>query len=81
MRRLTAHLVLLVFLLPSALWAQLDNAKADFVINLRNAEISVLAEQVSEITERTLVINPGLAGDVTVISAKPLTQAGVWSLF
>jgi general secretion pathway protein D len=81
MRKLAGHLILLTLLLPTSLWAQLDNAKADFVINLRNAEISVLAEQVSEITERTLVINPGLAGAVTVISAKPLTQAGVWSLF
>lgn len=59
----------------------LDDSDAAFVINLRNAEITVLAEQVSEITERTLVLDPGLIGDVTVISAKPLTQAGVWSLF
>jgi general secretion pathway protein D len=84
MHKLASLVIVLAGLLPVALWAQvtaLDDAKADFVINLRNAEISVLAEQVSEITERTLVINPGLSGDVTVISAKPLTQAGVWSLF
>ncbi len=52
-----------------------------FVINLRNTDISVLAEQVSEITERTLVIDPALSGEVTVISAEPLTQSGVWALF
>ncbi|SLN12937.1 Type II secretion system protein D precursor [Roseivivax jejudonensis] len=53
----------------------------DFVINLRNADISALAEQVSEITARTLVVDPALAGEVTVISAEALSQAGVWELF
>jgi general secretion pathway protein D len=84
MRRWITLLLTLAWIVPTALAAQvapLDDADADFTINLRNAEISVLAEQVSEITQRTLVINPGLTGDVTVISAKPLTQAGVWSLF
>lgn len=52
-----------------------------FVVNLRNAEITVLAEQVSEITSRTLVIDPALTGPVTVVSAEPLTSAEVWSLF
>lgn len=53
----------------------------EFVINLRNADISVLAEQVSEVTGRTLVIDPALSGNVSVISSEPLTEAGVWALF
>ncbi|MDF1729379.1 MAG: secretin N-terminal domain-containing protein, partial [Sulfitobacter sp.] len=75
--------LLLLCALPTLLLAQttLNDTDADFTINLRNTEISALAEQVSEITQRTLVIDPGLSGNVTVISAKPLTQAGVWSLF
>lgn len=52
-----------------------------FVINLRDAQISVLVEQISEITGRTLVLDPGLTGDVTVVSAQALDQEGVWSLF
>lgn len=52
-----------------------------FVINLRATEITVLAEQVSEITGRTLVIDPALTGPVTVVSAEPLNQTEVWSLF
>ncbi len=78
------RLFLMVFcMLPLVAAAQvaLDDTDPSFTINLRNTEISALAEQVSEITERTLVIDPGLSGVVTVISAKPLTQAGVWSLF
>lgn len=84
MRGTTILAVIVALCLPTLLIAQervLNDSDAEFVINLRNADISVLAEQVSEITERTLVIDPALGGDVTVISAKPLTQAGVWQLF
>ena len=82
--RLVSLVLVLLFALTTMLRAQdamLDDANPAFTINLRDADIAVLAEQVSEITERTLIINPGLSGNVSVISAKPLTQAGVWSLF
>lgn len=59
----------------------LDDRDAAFVINLRDADIAVLAEQVSEITGRTLVLDPALSGEITVISANELTEAGVWQLF
>ena len=52
-----------------------------FVINLRDADLSVLVEQISEITGRTLVLDPGLTGDVTVVSAQQLDREGVWALF
>lgn len=52
-----------------------------FTINLRDADISVLAEQISEITKRTLILDPGLTGNVTVVSAEALDDVGVWSLF
>ena len=84
MYKLVTVLALIVSLLAAPMSAQtiaLDDSKAEFIVNLRNAEISVLAEQVSEITQRTLIIDPNLTGSVTVISSKQLTQAGVWSLF
>lgn len=84
MRGLPILVIMIALLVPGGLAAQtrvLDDTNASFVINLREADISVLAEQVSEITKRTLVINPGLSGEVSVISANPLTQAGVWQLF
>ena len=84
MYKLATVLALIVTLLAAPMSAQtiaLDDSKAEFIVNLRNAEISVLAEQVSEITQRTLIIDPNLTGSVTVISSKQLTQAGVWSLF
>lgn len=52
-----------------------------FTINLRNTDITVFAEQISEITGRTLVLDPELQGEITVVSAEPLDQEGVWALF
>ncbi len=73
-RRLLALLLSTALALPAA-------AQESFVINLRDADISVLAEQVSEITGRTLVLDPDLSGDVSVVSAEPLDEDGVWALF
>ncbi|TYB83786.1 type II secretion system protein GspD [Oceaniovalibus sp. ACAM 378] len=52
-----------------------------FVINLRDAEINLLAEQVSDIMSRTLVLDPTLGGTVTVVSKEKLDREGVWALF
>ena len=59
----------------------LDPGAESFVINLRDTDIAVLAEQVSQITGRTLIFDPDLTGDVTVVSSEPLDRDGVWSLF
>ena len=66
---------------PQRAWAQPLADTGEYTINLRGADISVLAEQVSEITGRTLVLDPGLSGNVSVISSEALTEAGVWALF
>ena len=47
----------------------------------RSADIRALCEQVSEITQRTLIIDPAVTGEVTVISQEPLDEEGVWDLF
>ncbi len=74
---LFAALILgLLTLLPAP-----SRAQETFVINLRDADISLLVEQISEITGRTLVLDPGLVGEVTVVSAEALDSEGVWSLF
>ena len=77
--RLGATLLAAVVLLaPPPATAQSDET---FVVNLRDADIATLVEQISEITGRTLVLDPDLEGDVTVVSAEPLDAAGVWALF
>ncbi len=54
---------------------------ADVVINMRGVEIADVADQISRITGRTLILDPSVKGVVTVTSATPLTPAGVWELF
>lgn len=52
-----------------------------FVINLRDADLRTLAEQVSQITGRTLILDAAVVANVTVISTTPLDKDGVWDLF
>ena len=54
---------------------------ADVIVNMRDVEIAQVAEQVSRITGRTLVLDPSVKGVVNVVSAEPLSPAGVWDLF
>jgi len=55
--------------------------KTTFVINTRDMEIELLAEQISKIMGRTLILNPKLRGKVSVVSTSPLTREGAWTLF
>jgi general secretion pathway protein D len=73
---------LLILLLAPPAMAQITPAGGEtFVINLRDADIRTLAEQVAEITDRTLILDPNVAGIVTVISTEALDKDGVWELF
>lgn len=54
---------------------------SNYVINLRDADIADLAERVSVITGRTIVLDPGVEGTVTVFSTESLDPEGVWALF
>ncbi|UYY59643.1 type II secretion system secretin GspD [Sphingomonas sp. S2-65] len=58
-----------------------ETEAADVVINMRGVEIADVADQISRITGRTLILDPAVKGTVTVTSATPLTKAGVWELF
>lgn len=80
MSRLSQYIVASLLAMMVAMSGPL-RAQETFVINLRDADISLLVEQISEITGRTLVLDPGLVGDVTVVSAEALDSEGVWSLF
>ncbi|HWK35529.1 type II secretion system secretin GspD [Sphingomonas sp.] len=53
----------------------------DIVVNMRGVEIADVSEQISRLTGRTLILDPAVKGNVTVTSAEPLSQAGVWDLF
>lgn len=86
--RLTTASVLALSLAATAPLAPLaqtvappPEAMQDVVINMRGADIKDVAEQVSRITGRTLVLDPQVQGQVNVVSAQPLSRNGVWELF
>ncbi len=82
-----AHLIrnslVLLLLSGSMLSAQVapSGPPADIVVNMRGVEITDVAEQISRLTGRTLILDPAVKGLVTVTSAEPLSAAGVWDLF
>ncbi len=51
------------------------------VVNMRGVELRDVAEQVSRITGRTIILDPTVQGQVNVVSSEPLSAAGVWDLF
>jgi len=73
--------VLMAALLSPPLAAQTTPGPADVVVNMRAVDIADVAEQISRITGRTLVLDPNVKGVVNVTSAEPLTVDGVWDLF
>lgn len=54
---------------------------ADVVVNMRGVEIADVAQQISRITGRTIILDPAVTGTVNVTSSVPLNPAGVWELF
>ncbi|WP_235513496.1 MULTISPECIES: type II secretion system secretin GspD [unclassified Sphingomonas] len=61
--------------------AMAQTQAADIVVNMRGVEIADVADQISRITGRTLILDPSVKGQVTVTSAEPLSPGGVWELF
>ncbi|PZU10253.1 type II secretion system secretin GspD [Sphingomonas sp.] len=53
----------------------------DIVVNMHDIEIAAVAEQISRLTGRTLILDPQVRGTVNVTSATPLSADGVWDLF
>lgn len=54
---------------------------ADIVINMHDVEIAAVADQISRLTGRTLILDPQVRGTVNVTSAEPLSPSGAWELF
>ncbi|HNH43077.1 MAG TPA: type II secretion system secretin GspD [Agitococcus sp.] len=50
-------------------------------VNLKDAEISALVSEVSEITGKNFIVDPRVKGNITVISSKPMSSEAVYELF
>jgi general secretion pathway protein D len=69
------------WLLSAALIASAAAEPAGHTLNLRGADIHALIETVSEITGRGFIVDPGVEGQVTVVSGKPMSEEEVWEAF
>lgn len=58
-----------------------SSQSADVVVNMRDVDIADVAQQISRITGRTIILDPSVQGTINVTSATPLSPSGVWQLF
>lgn len=68
-------LSLLLLMAPSA-WAE-----KTWKINLKDADISALVNEMAEITGKNFVVDPRVKGNVTVISSRAMSSAELYELF
>jgi general secretion pathway protein D len=71
-KSILAAILLLAVALPAA---------AAVTLNLKDVEISTLISTVSEVTGKNFIVDPRVKGKVTVISARPMSAAGVYETF
>lgn len=68
-------LSLLLLMAPSA-WAE-----KTWKINLKDADISALVNEMAEITGKNFVVDPRVKGNVTVISSRAMSSSELYELF
>lgn len=66
----------LLLLMASPAWAQ-----KTWKINLKDADISVLVNEMAEITGKNFVVDPRVKGNVSVISSRAMSSAELYELF
>lgn len=65
--------------LPTA--ASAEQAEERWTINMRDADINDFVEQIANISGQTLILDPRIKGQVSVISQAPLNLTEVYQLF
>ncbi len=58
-----------------------NSEEQTWVINLKDADIKVLIQQVSDITGKTFILDESVIGNVTVVSNKPMAKGEIYNLF
>ncbi len=53
----------------------------DFTVNLKDTDIQELIKFVAEVTDTTIVVDPGVKGKVRVVSNKPIARSELYELF
>lgn len=75
MNRLLGSVLAVVLLGTSVL------ARAEVTLNLKDADIATLIETVSQVTGRNFIVDPRVKGKVTVVSASPMDEDGLYETF
>jgi len=70
--------ILLAFLL---LAAPLEPVLAQYVLNLREADIRAFIQDAARVTGRTFIIDPTVQGRVSVVTQRPLSRSEYFELF
>ena len=68
-------------MLAELLLALGTTARAEVTLNLNDADIATLIQTVSEVTGRNFIVDPRVKGKVTVISASPMDEDGLYETF
>ena len=70
------------FLLAAALvLAPLSPLSAQYVLNLREADIRAFIQDAARVTGRTFIIDPAVQGRVSVVTDRPLSRSEYFELF
>ncbi len=78
LKRLTFLVFVLLF--SGLAWAD-DGAEGEHVLNFDDVEIRALITAVAEMTGRNIIIDPQVAGRVTVVSTQALSRDEVYEVF
>lgn len=74
------RLLIAALLLSVCLLAQADN-KDEFTLNLNEVDMRVMIDTVADITGKNFVVDPHVAGKVTVVTAKPMQAKQIYEIF
>ncbi|MEO1167986.1 MAG: type II secretion system secretin GspD [Pseudomonadota bacterium] len=70
-----------IFAIAAMIATPIAPLSAQHVLNLRNADVRAFIQDASRVTGRTFVIDPSVAGTVTVVTDRPLSQSEYFEVF
>lgn len=73
--------LLLALALAAAPIAYATPAQAQYVLNLREADIRAFIQDAARVTGRTIIIDPQVQGRVSVVTDRPLSRSEYFELF
>ncbi len=81
MNKFGSKKLLLALALAAAPIAYATPAQAQYVLNLREADIRAFIQDAARVTGRTIIIDPAVQGRVSVVTDRPLSRSEYFELF